>query len=408
MHIGSARDHVAASARRLLAGELDRLIADSTRQLLALEEPYRMIGEKSLGDEMRKNLTVTLLRVSGDPIPDELIASAHATGRLRAAQGIDLPAVLRSFRIDLRVLWTAFLADSGAHGLGGDPEYTTELLRVWEAIEANIGEVTAGYQAEAARRAQHDSEMKSGAFQRLLTVGALRSGAAVAQQLEVLGFDPASPLVCVVSDLQESDAPALAELQARLAQREIAHYFGWQQRDLVGFLQPRPDRTPTVERLLDELAAFRTAYVEVTEPTRLLDAVRNARLLTAASHAPGLCSLRDHWIDALAQAEPTLVTALVEDLFAPFRELSDYVREELTRVIEGFFSTNGTITEVARVTYRHRNTIRNRLAQVEELTGLSMSVPRDAALLAIALPIWRRECAALASTPSAQAAAAAR
>jgi DNA-binding PucR family transcriptional regulator len=45
----------------------------------------------------------------------------------------------------------------------------------------------------------------------------------------------------------------------------------------------------------------------------------------------------------------------------------------------------GSITDVAERTYRHRNTVRNRLLTVENATGLSLSVPADAARLVMAM-----------------------
>lgn len=391
MHTSAMKAQISAAARRLLRNDLDRLKDESTSQLLAMEPEYKLIGDRTLSDQMRKNISLTLLRVSGDPIPEELALAAYETGQLRAIQQVELSAVSRSFRIDLRVLWQAFLEDAQRQGIGDHSAYISELLRIWEAVEANITEMTEGYQITSERLKQQNSDLKVAAFQRLLTLGASSNFSAMAKQLSTLSFDPASPLICVVSELREPDYAELSIAQARLSQYGVTHYFGWHHQHLLGILQASDLNTVRLDRLLAELCKFRTGYVEVSNPKNLIDAIRNTRILVSAADKPGLHALRENWLSAIAHAEPTLIDALVDELFFPFRGLTDYVREELERVIEAFCSTNGTIAEIADATFRHRNTVRNRLAQVEELTGLHLHVPRDAALLALAFPTWKRD-----------------
>jgi hypothetical protein len=391
MHMDGQRTQVSKAARRLLDTELEQLIEVSSARLRSSAPEYGSVGEKSLAEPMRKNITLTLLRISGDEVPEDLATAAYETGRLRAIQRVDLTAVSQSFRLDLRVLWEAFLRDAQVHGLDMDAGYMGELLSVWEAVEANINEMTEGYRATAEKLKQQNSELRMAAFQRLLDMGGDASEAAVSKQLSSLSFDPSAPLFCIVSDLRESDYAELFAIQTRLGQRRITGYFGWQSQHLVGLVQAPGLTREVLLDLLARLGGFRTAIAEVPAPTSLAAAIRNAQILVAATDSPGLRPLRDNWLTAVSYAEPMLVEALVEQLFAPFRDLSDYAREELTRVIEGFLSTNGSILAISQAIFRHRNTVRNRLAQVEELTGLQLGTPHDAALLALAFESWRRE-----------------
>ncbi|MER7795973.1 helix-turn-helix domain-containing protein [Microbacterium sp. NPDC096154] len=390
MHNPSPQAQLAAAARRLMTEEIDHLVEKSTAQLLTLEPSYKLVDEISLNSRMHTNIALALMRVSGDPIPKDLALSAFETGQMRAIQQIGLPAVSRSFRIDLRVLWEAFLADAERHHLSGDPAYLTALVGVWEAVEANINEMMRGYRETSEKLKQQDNELKAAAFQRLMSVGAEGNFAAIAKQLAVLSFDPNEPLLCVVSELRDSDYGALSAVQGRLSHHGVTHHFGWHSGYLVGLLQSPDLPVARLTQLLEELQGFRSGMTEVPRAAALTDAIRNTRVLVTAAAAPGLRELRDHWLEVVAHLEPTVIDALVEDIFSPFEDLSDYVREELTRVIDGFFSTNGSIAEIAASIYRHRNTVRTRLQQVEELTGLRLSVPRDAALLALAFPSWKR------------------
>lgn len=73
-------------------------------------------------------------------------------------------------------------------------------------------------------------------------------------------------------------------------------------------------------------------------------------------------------------------------------------RERLLETLHAWADTDGTMSEVARQLYRHRNTVTNHLRRVQELTGLSLTRPRDVATLVIALRS-RPGPAALADRP---------
>ena len=394
MHSSPRHPQVSATARRLLAEDLDRLVALSTERLIEVEPSYRSLGAGTLAAQMTKNLSLTLVRIAGDTPPPEIAHAATETGQLRAAQQVDLLAVSRSFRIDLQLLWEAFLDDARSAGLDTDADYLAGLLGIWEAVEANINEMTEAYRSAAERLRQHNTEARTAAFQRLLDLSASRHTAGVAAQLTTLAFDARRPLIVLVSDLREGDYSAISVVQSRLSRHGVRSYFGWQQQHLIGLLQQAPgaEARDSVEHLA-ELEAHRSAVADVASPAALARTLLGARQLVAGAREPGVRRLREHWLDAITSAETEITGALAERVFAGFAELSDHVREELTRIIAAFLATNGTITEVSRAAYRHRNTVRARLAQIEELTGLSLARPSDAALLAIAFSSWRRDAA---------------
>lgn len=143
--------------------------------------------------------------------------------------------------------------------------------------------------------------------------------------------------------------------------------------------------------LLTEFRAYKTGFTEVRTPTTVRRAVDNTRTLVAALKSPGLHKLRHNWLIAFTYAEPTLSRAIVEDVFFKFEQLTPYVRGELMATIQAFFDTDGTVNVISKTMFRHRNTIRNRLTQIEELTGLCLDFPRDIALLAIAFSTLQLE-----------------
>ena len=390
MHSSREGSHIASAAQRLLNNQLEELVRASIQRLREADSVYQQVTDKSLNDQMRKTISLTLMRITGEPIPVSLASVAFETGQLRAIQQVDLQAVLRSFRIDLRVLWEAFPADAQANGLGDNADYLSELVGVWEAIEANINEVSEGYRIATDTLNQQTIELRTAVFHRLLD-GSDGDSKLASKLLATLAFDPSESLFCVVVDLHESEYAVLSACQARLSQRGIKNYFSWHGRYLVGFIQSRAVNEDFLMVLLTEFRAYKTGFTEVRTPTTVRRAVDNTRTLVAALKSPGLHKLRHNWLIAFTYAEPTLSRAIVDDVFFKFEQLTPYVRGELMATIQAFFDTDGTVNVISKTMFRHRNTIRNRLTQIEELTGLCLDFPRDIALLAIAFSTLQLE-----------------
>jgi hypothetical protein len=60
-------------------------------------------------------------------------------------------------------------------------------------------------------------------------------------------------------------------------------------------------------------------------------------------------------------------------------------RERLLETVQAYVEGSGSVTSTARALFRHRNTVLNHLRRFEELTGLDLSRPRDAATTMLAL-----------------------
>lgn len=84
--------------------------------------------------------------------------------------------------------------------------------------------------------------------------------------------------------------------------------------------------------------------------------------------------------DAEARAEA------VEQLYRPLTE----ARGELVETLVAYFAHGGAIEATARALFVHANTVRYRLGQIGDLTGLTPSVPRDALVLQLALVLGRQ------------------
>lgn len=77
---------------------------------------------------------------------------------------------------------------------------------------------------------------------------------------------------------------------------------------------------------------------------------------------------------------------LVEEVYLPLGRTGD----TLVATLAAYFGTGGSLEGAARALFVHPNTVRYRLRQVAELTGLQPNDPRDALTLRIALVLGRQ------------------
>ncbi|MFC6152060.1 PucR family transcriptional regulator [Nocardioides yefusunii] len=92
-------------------------------------------------------------------------------------------------------------------------------------------------------------------------------------------------------------------------------------------------------------------------------------------------------------------THLVEQVWRPLT-----ARKELVETLVAWFESGGSTEGSARALFVHPNTVRYRLRQVAEVTGLTPAAPEDAFTLQVALVVGRQEDASASSdthsTPS--------
>jgi DNA-binding PucR family transcriptional regulator len=77
---------------------------------------------------------------------------------------------------------------------------------------------------------------------------------------------------------------------------------------------------------------------------------------------------------------------LVEEVFVPLRQ----ARETLIDTLTAYFQHGQSLEATARALFVHPNTVRYRLRQAADLTGLSATAPREALTLQLALVLGRQ------------------
>lgn len=375
---------IRSAARRLLDIRLPLIVGRAVEQTIRDEPTYSggPVSRDDLGYHMDRTMRLALIRLVGDDIPDSLKSAALEVGRLRAHQNVPLSSVLHAFRIDLKTLWEALIAEGHELGAGTRADFLERSsLMVWEAVEANTEEVVRGYQVARDNR----EEMRSAAFDLLLLDGDHHQPT-VDNAARLLGLPAEGHYVCLVGAFPIPRPELVAECSERLAFRGRASYFTWFAKELRGIVHV----TGGHDDVAADLAPLNEHVCAVTEADGLgfvPKAVRLARMTVHGRAEPGVLRAQDNWLHAVTAANAELSNALHDAVFRPLGTLTEYERNGILETVGDLVAHGGTIADIATRTYRHRNTVRKRLHVFTALTGFDVSTTTDLATTAIAFTV---------------------
>lgn len=382
-------DEIARVAKRLLDNKLDALIDESMARLLDDEKGYATINLADLRQQMERTLTLTLVRLSGMPIPSGLSSAAYETGQLRAYQSLELSSVLHSFRIDLRILWDAIVQEGKALGLDSNPRFVEGLVEVWEVVEVNVAEVVEGYRRANDRVSRRAEEIRSAAFERLLLDGE-HDDTIVTEASKTLEFPMQNGYLCLAGVLAAPEPDLLNRVLARLNQKSIPSQFSWGYGELAGVIELRASVSDIVQNL-EELQRFPCGIFDVGDLGSVPKGMRLARAaVRGRTKQQGIRHLRQSWIPAFTSVDGELSESLVATVLAPVESLPPTERDACLEILAAYVASDGSIADIATVTYRHRNTIRKRLHQIESMTGMDFSRPADITTISLAYEAYSR------------------
>lgn len=377
-------------ARLLLRERLEDLTDLAIARVLTDEPEYAQsrVSQSDLRRSMARTLALALTRVAGDEIPPELQTAASEVGRLRAEQGLSLPALLHSYRIDLRILWEAIIREGRASGFTPEEDLLESSIVVWEAVEANTAQVVDAYRRAREEISKSLDVLKSRAFERLVLVGESDVSAVrdAASRLDLL--PDARYLVLVGADVPVDQAIVVGA-SARLSGRGLRSYFGWIGDTLTGVVLLAGRRPDDVVSALSGLEGWKCGAAVVEGLSAVPRGARLAGAVIPSLTRGGVHLLESNWPSVMVNSNEELARALADQVLGPLLALPENDRTAVFETLEAFVEGSGSVAEIAAQTLRHRNTVRNRLQTVERVTGLSLSSPRDVAAIALAMA-WRR------------------
>jgi hypothetical protein len=317
---------------------------------------------------------------------DGLLAFASDLGSKRARAGIPPESLTSAVRLDFSILWADLLEIAAPEDAG---VLASRVDLVWRVVDEFATRTHMSYLTERVRMAQEESSIQREFIARLFNQST-PSAETSAQVGSALGIGP---------DARCGLVAAGGEAGARL--RAAATQFGSAQRRHKIFLHesggntylfwPLPPHAARATRgtalqLPPALADIPCGYVpEVYGLRGLPAAARTAESLAALLRPAdsGPLSADAAWTRLAQQNLQDAGLDLAAQLDEALEECRGGERERLIETVRHYLST-GNITATAEQLFCHRNTILNRINRFEELTGIDLTVPAQAARLVVA------------------------
>lgn len=328
---------------------------------------------------------VNALRNGGSRPGGELDGEfSAALGAKRARSGIPAEALISAVRLDFTILWAELLAIADP---ADAPMLTSRVDQVWRVVDEFAARTNASYLNERVRMAQEESSIQNEFIARLFSV-ANPSAETAAQVADALGVSATARFGVVAASgsaaarLRAAKGNASAKRNQRLFLRESGDmaYVFWP------VVAPRTgeDVVPalTVPEVLKEIPC---GVAEASGLRALPSAGRTASSLAALLHPgdTGPLSADLAWPRLAKRQLQEAGLDLLEELDVALERCRGVERERLTEAARHFLQS-GSVTVTAARIFCHRNTAQNRLNRFQELTGIDLTVPVQAARLVVA------------------------
>jgi hypothetical protein len=310
----------------------------------------------------------------------ERLAIATEVGLTRAQAGIPIESLMTAIRMDFSILWDELIAMADSSDSAVLVRHTS---RVWRIVDSYASQTQAAYMAERQRMHNEASSMTQDHVATIFT-----EAAPTPELLHFIAGKLGIPPVAVMSV-----AAALGE-QAQHLRRVVAAtaLFGGQifSHPLGGGLIAiwvNDDRAGSaLRRAAEQIRDLPCGLVETVDGIAGLRG--QARI---AQDLAGLLTREDRHALTLAAGWERLARLRLEGSGVPMASDIDTAlkvcgRLERDRLIEAAraYLATGSVAQTSSLLFCHRNTTMNRLQRFTQLTGIDVTVPRQAARLVVA------------------------
>jgi hypothetical protein len=365
-------DLVARIGRSQAAREM---LAELRKQIASYERLSPEVSESEVLDACKRNLRLWhQWLASGGELAPGALEELRESVRARADEGVPLEDLLHAYRLSGRLGWQILRRHAG-------PDEQLLLLDAAELVMLYVDGlcevVTQTYLGEREQLVSEEERSARELVERIVDGTPLTAEEReLAMRLDVPLRDRYVPFAVAIPGASPRRHAALAARlrgDGRLAVTEGDRVFG------LALAAPEPIDLGEGPRALLALGdeTPRAALSAVREELQLLvDHGRRTRLagvLTPASHA----------IELLLARSPRIAKALCACVLEPLArggEGADLVHTLRTLVRCGFDRA-----ETSRALHVHRNTLGYRIRRIEQLAGIDLARPRDAAYVYLAL-----------------------
>jgi PucR C-terminal helix-turn-helix domain/GGDEF-like domain len=393
---GPAPDpHVVELGKLMLARA--RRLGLAMADLLCREiDAYRdgsVVTKDEVAESCVANVTFIFDSLAGNADVD--VAPAEHTGTARALAGVPLPAVMTAYRIGFRFMWEETLATARAATIPTD-SILDATARVFFAQDTFTQAMATAYRQQLTAQILEREEERSALVEALLA-HRITDRQSLWEAADLLRLPTSGPYVVVAAALPAIGKLGLPTIENKLSARDIRSAWRLLPDLQVGIVHLRgPDTRDSMDTLVEVLRQAATARVGISPSFRELaetsDALRLARVtVTGKSSGASLVSVFDDTPLAVAAVSAPDVMAKIKLLvLSRVDELPAEERVILLDTFQAWIDAGGSANETAAKIFCHPNTVRHRLRRIEDLTGRSLSRPKDLAELCLAFEVERR------------------
>ncbi|MFC4585765.1 PucR family transcriptional regulator [Sphaerisporangium corydalis] len=409
-HVDEKVRHVLCIAATRLLERLPELTEELVTRVREGDEVYRrLVTFEEHWKSTEEGLRIGIEAILQPPEERRDIAFARQMAGRRAEQGLPMDSLMRMYRLAAQVTWAGFVELIERE----HPELLGALVRtathVWHAIDRQ-----ALMAAETYRRREKE----------LLGRSNERVNALLDDLLEGSGDAAVARSAAAALDLPERGRYAVVTIRLPARHDHYGHRPGQGCPSCQGGLggpasarnahpgalgpmrllwRMRTQHEVAVVALgdgtLDELVEGMTPVVYgpagVSPVVGGLGELATARRLaelamrTCSGCGPEVARLDGRLPSALVVSQPELAGRLTTEVLGSLLALDPADREVLLATLSAWLRCEGSAARAAGQLYCHRNTVFNRIRRVEQLTGRSVSRPRDIVELALALEAVR-------------------
>ena len=342
-------------------------------------ETFRRLVDGLRGQKQREG---SGQEAGAEPEMESLLGFAGDLGAKRARAGIPPEALISAVRLDFSIIWEGLLqiADVEDAAL-----LASRVDRVWRVVDEFATRTHTSYLTERVRMAQEESSIRREFIARLFNQSS-PSAETVSQVAAALGVDPAAHFGLVAASggaavKLRKTATGLGSGQHR--NRFFVHEFGG---NTYAFWPLPPHREAARPAVPPALGGILCGYIPDVAGLRALPAAARTAEILASLLQPsdaGPLSAEAAWARLAKQQLDDAGLDLLTDLDAALSVCRGGERDRLEETVRNFLST-GSITATAQQLFCHRNTILNRISRFQELTGVDLAVPAQAARVVVA------------------------
>ncbi|HEY5221889.1 MAG TPA: helix-turn-helix domain-containing protein [Microbacteriaceae bacterium] len=191
----------------------------------------------------------------------------------------------------------------------------------------------------------------------------------------------------VVAAVEHGESPRIPMPRIDHSPRKDAMESAWLLRSDVelGIVSTDQGHVPAVQRALEHYGVRAGISPIFSNFGDMPQTVRLARTALAAAPKGQVYLFADSAVGTMAAGAPEVAAQLTSIVLNQVLELPDAERQLILTTARTWFDAAGSTTETARRMFVHPNTVRNRLRRLETLTLRSLSDPRQAAEVCLAV-----------------------